>query len=164
MATGLSLSEAVRVLCQVAKSGMEYPEFDDFTACNDTKSYRDIDALWKSALLPGWGQVDKNHKVLGFSIMGIEATLLIASIVNYNNATDDLRKYNERYFSNLEDYNFHRKKYYTLLSAAGVVYALNLVQAYVMKPRYKMDGIALAPVIIPTDGAFATGLGLTFNF
>lgn len=168
----------VAVLCQVAKSGAEYPEFDDFTACNDTKSYSDIDALWKSALVPGLGQIGKNHKVLGFSVMGIEAALGIVTVIFYFHGTDRYESVYQSYNSfiggsesaasylteYLVEYNEDRKKYYTFLSAAAVVYAFNLVQAYMMKPRYKLDGIAFSPVIIPAEGSFATGFGLTLSF
>ena len=51
----------VAVLCQVAKSGNVYPEFDEFIACYDNRTYSDEGALLKSVFIPGLGQMGKRR-------------------------------------------------------------------------------------------------------
>ena len=160
----------VAVLCQVAKSGNVYPEFDDFTGCGDTKSYNDMEAALKSALLPGLGQIGKNQKVEGIITMSAEAALITSAAVFYFIGETQLQEmYNtgislNHFAEYAEGYKTYRNTHITFVSAAAALYVFNIVRAYTMAPRYKTDGIVIAPALMPTDHSLAAGLGLTFNF
>lgn len=160
----------VAVLCQVAKSGAEYPEFDEFTACGDTKSYNDNEAALKSAILPGLGQLGKNRKIEGFLTMGGEAVLLSGTTVFYlvgKGRISRIHTYANRpyaYYKYANQYNNLRSLNYTFGAAAAVLYVFNIYRAYTMTPRYKTDVVLVEPTLMQTDQSWATGLGITFNF
>lgn len=160
----------VAVLCQVAKNGTIYPEFDDFTACSDTKSYSDGTAALKSAVLPGLGQIGKNHKGAGTLTMLGEAALVGGTITTYFLGKRSLNKMAE---SSADPYYYYRfsNQYNTWCSAnhvfgvaAATLYVYNIFRAYFMVPRYRTDIVTFAPVMLHNDQLSAAGLGVTFNF
>ncbi|MGX8712462.1 MAG: hypothetical protein ACSW8I_02100 [bacterium] len=160
----------VAVLCQVAKSGAVYPEFDDFTACRDTRGYSDGGALLKSVFIPGWGQMSKRHYGSGiFTLLG-ELALIGGAVGTYylaQNQLDIMQDYNVTfgdYISAKQSYETYRMANIICLSAAGVLYVYNLVRAYTMTPKYKNRSLSFAPAIMPVNDGLASGLNLTFNF
>lgn len=161
---------AVAILCQVAKSGAVYPEFDDFTACNDSKTYSDGNAALKSALLPGLGQMGKNHKTEGIITMAAEGVFIGGAIGSYiigRAYEEDLNWWGNqpgRVCRYLEGYNSMRSINIACISAAVALYVFNIVRAYTMDPVYKSDNIVWTPVLMPTDRSMAAGFGITFNF
>ncbi|MBP5613551.1 MAG: hypothetical protein J6X35_05360 [Bacteroidales bacterium] len=160
----------VSVLCQVAKSGAVYPDFDEFTACNDTRQYSDGTALLKSAFIPGLGQMGKNHTYEGYITMGTEVLFLSVAIGTYFGAQkklDILQDYNVTfgdYFAAKQSYETYRTANIVCLSAAGALYVYNLVRAYTLIPKYKKRSLSFAPAIMPVNDGLASGVNLTFNF
>ena len=133
----------VAVLCQVAKSGNEYPDFDDFSACGDTRSYRNGAALVKSALIPGLGQMGKRHYGSGIFTLFGEIVFSGGAVGSYYLAQEQLTIMKD-YNVTLNDFNEAKHMYETYryvniacLSAAGALYVYNLVSAYTMTPKYK---------------------------
>ena len=161
----------VAVLCQVAKSGAVYPEFDDFTACRDTKSYNDVESAMKSALLPGLGQISKNHISEGYITMGGEAVLLSGGAIFYligkgkvSAMQGAATEYPYGYYRYANQYSTLRTLNITFFSAAAVLYVFNIYRAYSMTPRYRMDHVLLEPTMIQMDQSYAIGLCFTLNF
>lgn len=160
----------VAVLCQVAKSGAVYPEFDDFTACRDTRGYSDGGALLKSVFIPGWGQMSKRHYGSGiFTLLG-EVVFIGGAVGTYYMAQQELATMQDHDVT-LEAYNGAKSNYdkwrmgnIACISAAGVLYVYNLIRAYTMTPKYKERSLSFAPAIIPTNEGLASGLNLTINF
>ena len=161
----------VAVLCQVAKNGAVYPDFDEFTGCNDTKTYSNGMTVFKSAILPGLGQIGKGHKGKGYITMGGEVLFLSVATMSYIDAQKRLASIQNSVDSETTycmqakyKYDVSRIVNITCLSAAGVIYVYNLVRAYSLMPRYKDSGLTFAPTIIPTNDGFTSGLNLTFKF
>ncbi|MBR4715813.1 MAG: hypothetical protein IKP34_06525 [Bacteroidales bacterium] len=160
----------VAVLCQVAKSGAVYPEFDDFTACRDTKSYSNGSALLKSVFIPGWGQMSKRHYGSGiFTLLG-EVVFIGGAAGTYFMAQNELATMREHdvtlgaYNAAKSNYDQWRMGNIACISAAGVLYVYNLIRAYTMTPKYKERSLSLSPAIIPTNDGLASGVNLTLNF
>ena len=160
----------VSVLCQVAKSGAVYPDFDEFTACNDTKKYSDGAALLKSAFIPGLGQMGKHHFGSGFFTLMGEVVFVGGAAGSYYMAQEQLatmRDYNvtlDRYNTAKQDYELYRTAHIACLSAAGALYVYNLVRAYTMTPKYKNRSLSFAPTFMPANIGVASGISLTLNF
>lgn len=156
----------VAVLCQVAKSGNVYPDFDEFTGCTDMKTYSNGAALLKSVFLPGLGQMGKNRIEVGVLIMSGEAILLGVAGGTYLGAQSKLNNgvspNNPKRWKS--SYDACRSINLSCLSAAGLLYVYNLISAYTITPKYKNSDLAFTPVIMPTEEGFASGLTLTFNF
>ena len=163
-----SLGYVVAVLCQVAKNGYQYPEFDEFTACSDTKSYNDFEAALKSAVLPGLGQISKRHYRSGYITMGGEALLLSGCIISYAlgySYVDDLSGIDpERIYKSYVLYNSWRKINNVFCVAAAALYVFNIWRAYSMLPHYQTDILTLEPTLMQTDQSLAVGFGVTLNF
>lgn len=162
----------VTVLCMVAKSGNVYPEFDEFTACNDINTYDNTTALIKSAVVPGLGQIGKNRVVNGVATLTGEVLLIGTGIVSYSMAKGKLDIMKDNNVS-VSDFAAARKSYNTLrtvntvsFTAAAVLYAFNLYRAYNMEPKYKRDASALTfyPAVMPVGDEASAGFGLTLNF
>lgn len=161
----------VWILCQVAKSGAVYPDFDEFSSCRDTKTYNNGMAALKSAIVPGLGQMGKRRYGAGIATFAGEAVLVGLAIYRYNDANFHLSfiqksAYLEvsEYMNLIDHYNSSRTAFYVFSSAAAVLYAYNVLRAATMTPKYKKDQIALVPALIPADNYLAAGVGLTFNF
>lgn len=103
-------------------------------------------ALWKSAIIPGWGQIyNKQTWKLGV-IYGAAAVVTYLGVNNYNNAQKFKTEYINRNNGNTVDllpdyanypdeniYNLYQvyEKNFQLSIIAGVaIYALNLIDAY----------------------------------
>lgn len=160
----------VSVLCQVAKSGAVYPDFDEFTACNDTKKYSDGAALLKSAFIPGLGQMSKSRAGSGVLTLLGEVVLVGGAVGTYYLAQNQLvimQDYNVTYGNYIaakQSYETYRTANIVCLSAAGALYVYNLVRAYTMTPKYKSRSLSFAPAIMPVDDDLASGINLTVKF
>lgn len=160
----------VSVLCQVAKSGAVYPDFDEFTACTDTKSYSDGAALLKSVFIPGLGQMGKNHTTEGVITLLGEVVLVGGAVGTYYIAQQELTTMRDRDVSFADfqtaksNYETYRHANIACLSAAGILYVYNLIRAYTMTPKYKTRSLSFTPSIVPTDNGLASGVNITFNF
>lgn len=159
----------VWILCQVAKSGNIPPDFEEFTSCNDIKTYNNGTAALKSALLPGLGQISKRHYVSGIATMTGEAVLVLGTLMTYTNAKSYLSDISEKtnpndYIQCIQSYDETRTACIVFASAATTLYVYNIIRAATMTPKYKKDIIAVVPYMMPLDHTLAAGVGLTFNF
>lgn len=162
----------VTVLCQVAKSGNVYPEWDEFSGCYDVKTYNNGGAMLKSVFLPGLGQMGKRHVGSGiFTLLG-ELTMVGGAVGSSLLAQDELAAMRKSDIS-LGDFNAAKESYNTFRTAniafwgaAGALYVWNLYRAYSMKPKYKKDKKSMAyyPTLIPTERDAVAGVGLTLTF
>ena len=162
----------VAVLCQVAKSGNAYPDFDEFTGCNDVKTYSNSAALVKSIFLPGLGQMGKRRSGSGiFTLMG-EVVLVGGAVGSYYMANQELSVIQDAqtslngYKSAKENYNMWRTVNIASLSAAAALYVWNLYRAYTITPKFKKDKNSLSfyPTLMPVEDELSAGVGLTLNF
>lgn len=160
----------VAVLCQVATSGAVYPQFDEFTACTDTRTYSNGMALLKSAIIPGLGQMGKRHYGSGvFTLLG-EVVFVGGAAGSYFMAQEELDKMRKHdvsfsaYTSAKKNYETYRIVNYACIGAAGVLYVYNLIRAYTMTPKYKERTLSFAPTFIPSNEGMTPGVNLTFNF
>ncbi len=162
----------VSVLCQVAKSGNEYPEWDEFSGCMDMNKYSNGAALLKSVFIPGLGQMGKRRVGSGlFTLMG-ELVFVGGGIGSYYMANKQLsimRNYQTTFtsFQNAKaNYDLWRTANIACFSAAAALYAWNLYRAFTITPKYKRSDSHLTyyPALIPTEYAMTTGVGITLNF
>lgn len=162
----------VAVLCQVAKSGNAYPDFDEFTGCNDVKTYSNSAALVKSIFLPGLGQMGKRRGGSGFFTLMGEVAFVGGAVGSYYMANQELSVIQDAqtsldgYKSAKENYNTWRTVNIASLSAAAALYVWNLYRAYTIKPKFKKDKNSLSfyPTLMPVEDELSAGVGLTFNF
>lgn len=160
------------VLCQVARSGNVYPEFEEFRGCNDKKSYSNAVSLVESMFIPGLGQMTKNRGGHGTGVLLGELVFVGGGVTSWYFAKQELDRMNDPNIS-LDDFKKAKKNYKTFrianiaaYSAAAALYVGNLFQAYFIKPKYKGNKRMLSfyPSIIPTEEDMAAGVGLTYNF
>ena len=162
----------VSVLCQVAKSGNEYPEWDEFRGCTDINKYNNGTALLKSVFIPGLGQMGKRRFGSGFFTLMGELLFVGGGVGAYymaNHELEVIRDYQttfEYYQQAKNNYNPWRTVHIASLSAAAVLYAWNLYRAFTISPKYKKNDKALTyyPAIIPTEYALSAGVGFTLTF
>lgn len=162
----------VAVLCQVAKNGAVYPEFDEFTGCNDVNTYSNSAALIKSAFLPGLGQMGKRRGGSGFFTLMGEVVFVGGAVGAYymaNQQLDIMRNFEtsfDDYQAAKTDYNMWRTVNIASLSAAGALYVWNLYRAYTIKPKFKKDKKSLSfyPTLLPTENELSAGVGFSLNF
>lgn len=159
----------VWILCQVAKSGAVYPDFEEFSSCRDTKTYNNGMAALKSAIIPGLGQMGKRRYGAGiFTLLG-EVTLVgvaIGTYVSGQGYLSDMSKETNPVLMNqqMDAYNNSITANIVFTAVAGALYVFNIVRAATMTPRYKKDQVAFAPTVMPVNQTYATGISLTFNF
>lgn len=162
----------VSVLCQVAKSGAQYPDWDEFTGCTDTKEYSNGTALLKSAIIPGLGQMGKRHVGSGiFTLLG-EMTCIGGAVVTNRIAQDKLAVIKKTdvgltdYLNAKNSYNTLRYANIACWSAATALYVWNLYRACSIKPKYKKDKTMLSfnPTLLMDNQQPVAGIGLTLNF
>lgn len=163
----------VFVLCQVAKSGSSYPDWDEFSGCSDVKTYGNGNALLKSAIIPGLGQLGKRRYMSGISTMLGEMALVGTGLVAYHFANEDLDYIKASSTNELSEVIDRKKSYnnwrivnVSAYSAALALYVWNLYRAWSITPRYKKDKWSLSfyPVLMPTENDPTAGIGLTLKF
>ena len=137
----------VYVLCQVAKTGNTYADFDyGFNGCYDINGYNDGTALLMSAILPGSGQMYKRHYVEGvFTFLGSAGPLALGFL-----GLDGL-------------IGIPKSINYLFIGVGASVYVINLIRAYTMKPKYR-NSFAFAPTAIPVGSDMAYGVSFSYSF
>lgn len=159
----------VWILCQVAKSGAVYPDFEEFSSCRDTKTYNNGMAALKSAIIPGLGQMGKRRYGAGiFTLLG-EVALVGGAVGTYVLGQDYLSDMSKEtnpvsMSREMNSYNNCRTANIVFTAAAGALYVFNIVRAATMTPCYKKDQVAFAPTVMPVNQTYAAGISLTFNF
>lgn len=127
------------------------------------------DALWRSALVPGFGQIYKGHKVKGIGIMSGEALLIGGIIFCESRRSDFVRKSKEtlkidkvnNYLDNADNYATYRD---ICIGAAAALYAYNLIDAFVTGGRKKTYTKPGSMYVVPSVTQDFRGLSLSLNF
>ena len=125
-----------------------------------------IAPIWRSALVPGWGQFHKGEKKKGLRLLGSEAVLTSAFVISqhlsqsYSRKASDERDTDRRKFYN--DWS-NRSYSISMISGimAGVVYCYNVFDAVTAKGSKKY---AYQPVIYMKGESPAPTLCLAINF
>jgi hypothetical protein len=119
-------------LYQVAQYGNVNVDFSNYTKCYKMSS--NYAGLWRSAIVPGWGQLFKGEKVKGFFFMGSEAALVGTAFYFHNEYQTDFKKSQET--TNIKIQKAYRDKAdinatYRNVAIIGAVsvYVWNLVDA-----------------------------------
>ena len=149
------------------------------------KSHSATTALWKSAVIPGWGQVYNRQAWKIGIIYGGAAAITYIGMDNYRNAQKFKTEYLNRNNGNTSDllpeyakypdqniYNLYQtyEKNFQLSIIAGVaLYALNLIDAYCYGHLFDFQinddlSLLLTPSVEPTYTGIASGLTLQFKF
>lgn len=127
-----------------------------------------FDALWRSAIVPGWGQFHKGANLKGGLILGGCAALIAGIIFTENQHSDYVRKIVQTHSVNLKrDYATKRDHFATgrniCIGACAALYIYNLVDAIAapgarrVVVNSKNRRYAVAPVILPKSSiGFAT--------
>ena len=90
--------------------------------------------VWRSAIIPGWGQYFKGEKTKGYSFIGAEVLLVPSGIIFNNLGVDaEANKFSSRTQTLRDYYDDQSKLYYNVslgcFIAAGAVYVYNVVDA-----------------------------------
>ena len=122
----------VYLLCQVAKSGNVIPVYDEFRACDKIGS--NTSSLWRSAIIPGWGQFHVKDNKMGAIFMGSEALLIGAAIYTSSKSSNYMDKADQSFDYKTKKYYIEKSddwKTYRNVIGAGVlaVWAINIVHA-----------------------------------
>jgi hypothetical protein len=96
-----------------------------------------LSAVWRSALLPGWGQIYKGETAKGVTLIGSEALLIPGAIIFNNLKTNEIGKAASSRTQILRDFHTDRANLYRTLSLtaiilAGTLYTCNVVDAIVI--------------------------------
>jgi hypothetical protein len=98
-----------------------------------------FDPVWRSMLVPGWGQLYNGETFKGFSFMtiavaGVTSGIICSALSNnsYSQALASRTQARRDYFNNLS--NLQSTVSTVSFISAGVVYAWSLVDAIVVKP------------------------------
>ena len=148
-----------------AVSTQKKPIFDEVSFSN---TYG-VQGLWRSSLVPGWGQMHKGSTAKGIMILGGEAALIGGIIVTESRRASYAKKVNEtRNAAHIRTYSNKAGNMEIIrnscIAGAAVLYAYNLIDA-IAAPGAKR--------IIPKDwnmslGGYATPketeIGLVINF
>lgn len=129
-----------------------------------------LGALWRSAILPGWGQLYSGRKTSGWSWMGAEAVLGTMALLSYskysksydlfedrfleyNNAIehDEIQEFKREAKAVLKDEHDANDQIKLFVSGIVTVWVANMVHAYIAGPL---------PELLEDDN---TGIDVTFN-
>ena len=139
------------------------PEFDRLRF---TRKYG-ARGLWRSLIIPGWGQMYKGSTAKGLGILGGEAVLAAGIIVSENLRSSYIKKMIEQP-QHQQTYNNRADNWCNIrnvcIGAAAALYVYNLVDALVANGRkravtQKRVYLSLQPV-----AGDCNGIGLAVNF
>lgn len=156
----------VYVLCQVAAMGNVTPVWDRVGMNTRTANWV---ALAKSAVVPGLGQMGKDHVAEGLITLVGEGALVGGGLLCYNVAQDQLKVMRTPNVS-VADFADASSKYstaqtlsYVTWSAAGALYLFNLIRAFTVQPKSSYD-LTFQPSFITTPNQVYPSMGLTLRF
>lgn len=152
-----------------------------------TKPHSPNTALWKSAIIPGWGQVYNRQAWKIGIIYGGAAVITYIGVDNYHNAQKFKTEYLNRNNGNTADllpeyanypdqniYNLYQayEKNFQLSIIAGVaLYALNLIDAYCYGHLFDFQinddlSLQISPAVqsLPIGVGLASGMSLQLRF
>lgn len=114
-----------------AKSELDRPPlFDNVSA---TRNYG-ARGLWRSMIVPGWGQIYKGSTAKGCAILGATALCAVGIVVTDNQRADYVKKINQTHNSSLiKSYRTKRDHWTTgrniCIGATAALYVYNLIDA-----------------------------------
>ncbi|MDO9152912.1 MAG: DUF5683 domain-containing protein [Paludibacter sp.] len=124
-------------------------------------------ATAKSIIIPGWGQLSKQHTLKGIAIFGSEALLVGSAILSENMRIDNITRMN-----NTRDVNFKKQYLYLAnnwenvrnisFASAGAVYLYNIIDVIVSKGAKKYSNKTIS--LVPTYERNSMGVTLVHNF
>lgn len=156
----------VYVLCQVASMSNVEPVWDRLGL---TSTAENLVSLAKSIVIPGWGQMSKDHVTEGILTLVGEAAFVSGGIISYRVAQDQLKimrsegvSIND--FANAsQQYNTMQSLSYISWGMAGALYVFNIIRAITAQPKSPYD-LSFEPSIIATPQSLAPTVGLTLRF
>lgn len=110
---------------------------DSLSEEKDKEEKPKLSSLEKSILIPGWGQIAEKRYWEGIAFLTLEAVAITGIIVNARKGADYYHDYREatsvpdaiKYRELTEKYDIRRNQF---IIAAGVVWALNLLDMYLI--------------------------------
>lgn len=161
-----------RMTVLFAKSELEQaPLFDNV----ELTTHYGARGLWRSAIVPGWGQFHKGANLKGGLILGGCAALAAGIVFTENQRSDYIRKINKTHSTELKRAYATKRDHFATgrnicIGAIAALYVYNLIDAIaapgaqriVVHPRSGGRGAyAFAPAILD-DGAPALAASVTF--
>jgi hypothetical protein len=156
----------VYVLCQVASMGNVTPVWDKVGMNSQTANWV---ALAKSTILPGWGQMGKDHFAEGLVTLVGECALVGGGIVCYNMAQDQLGIMRtpgvgvDAFAAASSKYSTVQTLSYVSWGLAGALYLFNLIRAYTAQPKTNFD-LTFHPSLIAAPYSLSPSVSLTLRF
>lgn len=149
----------------------QIPQFDDI----DLTTKYGARGLWRSAIIPGWGQFHKGSYLKGGLMLGGCAVLAAGIIFTENQRTDYIQKIGKTHDANLKRAYATKRDHFATgrnicIGAVAALYVYNLIDAIVapgaqrvvVRPRNSRVGsYAFAPAIL-SDGAPGLAAAITF--
>jgi len=154
--------------CHILYVVAEKPETANFDQVTFSYKYGG-DALWRSALVPGYGQIYKGHTIKGVTIMGSEALLIGGIIFCESQRSSYKRKSKEthnidkvrNYIDNADNYATCRN---ICIGGAAALYIYNVIDAVVSNGRKRTVVKPNNLYVIPSATRDFSGITLTLNF
>ena len=157
---------SVAVLYEVARN----PDNVRYDPVEYTSNYG-ARGLWRSAIIPGWGQMYKKQYAKGIAILAVEAAAVSVACVAENQRSSYMGKIKAttdpdaiKFYQNKANESKNLRN--GLFIGAAAVYVYNLVDAIAAKGRTKYKNpqkprFAFAPIVTPQN-EFGLALNLTF--
>ena len=157
---------SVAVLYEVARN----PDNVRYDTVEYTSNYG-ARGLWRSAIIPGWGQMYKKQYAKGIAILAVEAAAVYVACVAENQRSSYMGKIKAttdpdaiKFYQNKANESKNLRN--GLFIGAAAVYVYNLVDAIAAKGRTKYKNpqkprFAFAPIVTPQN-EFGLALNLTF--
>lgn len=130
----------IYLLCQVAIAGNRNPAFEQFTDCFPTDLNVGVSSVFRSLIIPGWGQFHKGQSFKGgvflLGTIGLTAATLYAEMKredNFNKAQSSNLSYD------VKEYSDRAEKWKNFRNITGIVgialYVYNVFDALSSKPE-----------------------------
>ena len=157
---------SVAVLYEVARN----PDNVRYDPVEYTSNYG-ARGLWRSAIIPGWGQMYKKQYAKGIAILAVEAAAVSVACMAENQRSSYMGKIKAttdpdaiKFYQNKANESKNLRN--GLFIGAAAVYVYNLVDAIAAKGRTKYKNpqkprFAFAPIVTPQN-EFGLALNLTF--
>lgn len=125
------------------------PEQVVFDKIELTANYKGA-ALWRSIIIPGWGQMYKRNTAKGITILGLEAACVVGIVVCHNQSNSYYNKALVEHNMNLREIYQDKSTTYRhvrngCIAAAGAIYIWNIVDALTAKGAKRYKKIRVAP-------------------
>jgi hypothetical protein len=127
------------------------------------------DAFWRSALLPGWGQMYKGSTAKGIAIIGGEVAFIGGLVAAENLRVSYMQKINTTH--DADHIRTYARKADTLKNArnlciagAAALYIYNIIDAIAAPGAKHLTGRKHPLALFPVANEQYTGIGLVMNF